>query len=387
MDIARERLYLYLLNCLPQISNRKIVRMYEASGSFEGAYKRELREYIELGLFKSEGACFGFDKRFLREEQLLKQYEGFGKRGIRLVSYMDEDYPLRLRGLPDAPLLLYVRGRLPGAERPAVAVIGSRSCSGYGLYAAEYFSRELARCGADIISGMASGIDAASQRAALHAGFDSFAVLGGGVDRCYPWDSHDIYELMCSGRGGVISEAPPWAESLGWRFVARNRIIAGLCDVIIVAEARRRSGTSITVEHALSYGREVFAVPHRFTDATGEGCNALIRDGAYILNSLEEVLDHLGLDKDSSEQGRGKKDDEPRGEMWEKAKHKTDDKAGMLARFEKIVYSCLDFNERHIEEIAERSGLSLRDTRSAIYGLSIKGLAYSPEASYYRKVE
>ena len=363
-ELERERQYLYLLNCLPQITNRKISQMYEASGSFEQAYERESSEYKALGIFRDK--TFEFEARRSEKERLLYTYEGFLDRGIRLVSFMDEDYPKRLRGLPDAPLLLYVRGSLPKEEGPMASVIGSRSPSGYGLHAAGFISGELSHRGAVIISGMALGIDSCSQRKALKEGYKSFAVLGGGVDKCYPRESRDIYELMCDGQGGVISEFPPWTEPDSWRFVSRNRIIAGLSDAVIVAEARKRSGTSITVDYALSYGREVFAVPHRLCDTFGEGCNALIRDGAHILCDMEELYAVLGLS--GIKKGRKGKEKGPE-----------------LASFEKIVYSWLDFNERHVEEIAELSGLTPRETELALFKLSLKGLAYAPQASYYRK--
>ena len=362
-----ERIYLYLLNNLPGISNKKIAEMYRASGSFSEAYRRDKKDYLELGIFSGKGRSYGYDDRLKKEGRLMAQYEELGKRGIRLCCFWDNDYPRRLRGLPDAPMLLYVRGELPREDRPSAAIIGGRRCSGYGSYAAGLFAEALSDKGVSIISGMAEGIDSAALRACLRRGHKAYAVLGSGVSYCYPAGSFDIYEAMCEGEGGVISESPPGAGPDPWRFVSRNRIIAGLCDALIVAEARKRSGTAITVEHALAYGREVYAVPHRICDALGEGSNGLIKDGAQIITEPEDLL--CRFDIEEADTG---------------ARH---EKSGpSLASSEKIVYSCLDFNQKHLEEVAAVAGLSIPETIRSLQGLEKKGLAASGPAAYYRKV-
>ncbi len=423
VSLEEERKYLYLLNNLCGITNKKINRMYKLAGSFEAAYKADKAFYLERGIFK-EGKDHGFGKRGELEERLLERYEGLRDLGIRLYAIFDEDYPERLRETEDAPLLLYVKGRLPSDEEPTAAIIGGRICSGYGIHAAGHFSAELSEAGVQIVSGMAHGIDAAAHLAALKAGYSSFAVLGGGVNYCYPKENIEIYEMMSGGQGGVISEYPPSAPPEAWRFITRNRIIAGLSDVVIVAEAKVKSGTAITVDYALRFGRDVFSVPHRFDDELGEGCNKLISDGAGILIDKEDVMSVLGEGKKRFYREKsirdmasdGQSPAYPKRRDTETSKSSSDmppkyreikatetesgkgpkplsyreqklkEKISQLASSEKIVYSFLDLNEKHTEELCVLSGLSLSETLKALYSLKAKGLCSSPHASYYRKV-
>ena len=368
-----EKRCLYLLSCLPGMTNNRLMKLYQAAGSFAEAYAMEAEELVSLGGFDSLEKSFDFDGRKEREGRLIEELAGFERKGIRLISFLDGDYPKRLEGLPDAPCLLYVKGRLPSDEIPSAAIIGGRRCSGYGVYAAEHTAGLLSAGGVQIISGMALGIDSAAQRAALAGGHDSFSVLGSGVEVCYPGASRDIYELMAGGRGGVISEFPPYTPPEAWRFVSRNRIIAGLSDAVIVCEARKKSGTAITVEYALTYGRDVFAVPHRITDELGEGCNGLIRDGANILTDMDDLFSALG----SGCEMAGSKAEKIRPEQKNLSN---------LARNEKMVYSRLDFNAKHIDEIMELADMPAGELLKALFGLETKGLARSSQGAYYRKV-
>lgn len=211
---------------------------------------------------------------------------------VRIVKKGDPEYPSRLRELPGMPAVLYVIGRFPDEEAPSVGIIGARKASHYGKRTAEDFGRFLAARGVQIISGMAEGIDSCSQCGALDGNGSSFAVLGQGVDICYPSTSRNLYEMLKT-RGGLISENPPGTKPYSWTFPARNRIIAGLSDILIVVEARSRSGSLITVDFALEQGKTVFAVPGRVGDHLSDGCNQLIYDGAGIACSPEVILEEL----------------------------------------------------------------------------------------------
>ena len=219
-------------------------------------------------------------------EEQLKQ------RGIRFLTMDDAEYPRRLFRIGDPPFGLYCLGRLPSDFRPSVGIVGTRMASPYGQDQARRFGRELASCGVQIISGMARGVDGIAGRGALDAGGESFAVLGCGVDICYPHENLDLYSAL-SERGGVLSEYPPGTQPQARLFPPRNRIISGLSDIVLVIEAKERSGTLITVDRALEYGIDVFALPGRVSDRGSAGCNQLIRQGAGIATCPEDILEYL----------------------------------------------------------------------------------------------
>ena len=211
------------------------------------------------------------------------------KHAIKTVCVDEEGYPEKIRCLEDAPYALFVRGELPDPDKKYVSVIGARKCSDYGRRTAEYFGRELAKAGVSVISGMARGIDGMAQEACIDAGEKSYALLGSGVDVIYPPSNKGLYNKLIEN-GGVISEYPPGRESLPFHFPMRNRLISALCDILLVVEAREKSGTFITVNYALEQGKDVYAVPGRIEDELSRGCNRLITQGAGVAYCVEEVL-------------------------------------------------------------------------------------------------
>ena len=228
-----------------------------------------------------------------RQEKKVKQdYQKLCLKGMRFIPFSDPEYPRRLRAIPDPPNGIYVRGGLPEEEKPAVAVIGARMCSEYGRYAAAQYAAALSGAGVNVISGLARGIDGISQEAALRAGGKTYAVLGCGADICYPVENRKIYDKI-PGQGGILSEFPPGTSPKSIFFPMRNRIISGLSDMVLVVEARKKSGTLITVDMALEQGKEVFVVPGRVTDALSSGCNELIRQGAGVAGSPAVLLEEL----------------------------------------------------------------------------------------------
>ncbi len=213
-------------------------------------------------------------------------------KGVSFVSRIDPEFPEKLKNIPGAPFAIYVKGALPDPAIPCVSIVGARMCSEYGRYMARQFGRGLALAGVQVISGMARGIDGIAQGAAIEAGGKSFGIMGCGVDICYPPENKVIYDALLK-TGGAISEYPPGMEPQARFFPMRNRIISALSDVLLVVEARQKSGTSITVDTALEQGREVLAVPGRVTDRLSDGCNYLISQGAGVAISVEDVLDRL----------------------------------------------------------------------------------------------
>ncbi|HEX7254530.1 MAG TPA: DNA-processing protein DprA [Gaiellaceae bacterium] len=214
------------------------------------------------------------------------------------IARSDARFPPRLKAIFDPPPALYLRGSGDPellAHR-AVAVVGARSCSTYGAQVARMLGRELSAAGLLVVSGLARGIDGEAHRGALESGGPTIGVLGCGIDRDYPAVNASLSRRMEDG-GLVVSEYEAGVEPAPWRFPARNRIIAGLCEAVVVVEARERSGALITADFALEEGREVFAVPGEITSALSAGSNALLKLGATPLTGSEDVLDSLGIER------------------------------------------------------------------------------------------
>jgi len=225
--------------------------------------------------------------RKLREDQARVEAAGVG-----VLVWGDAEYPARLQEIASAPPVLYVRGRMEPGDDAAVAIVGSRRATAYGEAVARELAGELARRGLIIVSGLARGIDAAAHRGALEAGGPTWAVLGSGLDEIYPPEHRGLAEEVTTS-GALLSEFPLGTAPLRLHFPRRNRIISGLSLGVVVVEAGVKSGALITAHHALEQGREVFAVPGRVHAQYSEGSNRLIKAGAKLVESWEDVLVEL----------------------------------------------------------------------------------------------
>jgi DNA processing protein len=216
---------------------------------------------------------------------------------FRRLRRRDTEFPRLLAAIHDPPSQLFLRGGGDVADlsRPAVAVVGARACSAYGRSVARALARDLGAAGLVVVSGLARGIDGEAHRGALDADGVTVAVLGCGIERDYPAAHAELARRVCE-RGLVVSEYEAGVEPAPWRFPARNRIIAGLCQATIVVEARKRSGALITADFALEEGREVLAVPGEITSALSDGTNALVRLGATPVTRAEDVLELFDLE-------------------------------------------------------------------------------------------
>lgn len=210
----------------------------------------------------------------------------------RLTRPGDDDYPAGLLDLEDPPTL-YVIGETTTA--PAVAVVGTRRCTGYGVTLAEAFGAALSRAGWTTVSGLARGIDAAAHRGTLQAGGEAVAVLGSGIDVIYPAENERLYRRIAGSAGAVMSEYPPGTRPDRWRFPARNRIIAAVSSAVVVVEAGEKGGALITARLAAELGRPVFVVPGDVDRPASIGCNRLIRDGAHPVLGVDDLIAELGL--------------------------------------------------------------------------------------------
>lgn len=213
--------------------------------------------------------------------------------GVRVLTQADEEYPRSLRETHDPPGVLFVRGELVPQDQLAVAMVGARHATRYGLAQAERFATGLAAAGVTVVSGLARGIDGAAHRATLATGGRTIAVLASGVQNIYPPEHGDLAEQIASS-GAVISEAPPRMPPIAGAFPQRNRIISGLSLGVLVIEAANRSGALITAHHAGEQGRDVFALPGPADSRQSAGCHALIRDGALLVTSVDQLLEELG---------------------------------------------------------------------------------------------
>lgn len=213
--------------------------------------------------------------------------------GIRVLIESDAQYPERLRHIPDPPGALFMTGDLQSADVLAVAIVGTRHATHYGLQTAERLACGLAQAGYTIVSGLARGVDAAAHRGALAARGRTLAVLGSGILNLYP-PEHDELARQVQAHGAVLSEAPPRMPAQGGMFPQRNRVITGLSLGTIVVEAAERSGALVSAVHAMEQGREVFAVPGRVDSRMSRGCHQLLRDGATLVESVDDVLEQLG---------------------------------------------------------------------------------------------
>ena len=282
--------YAYWLCNIAGVGHKTINHLIKNIGSPETIYN--LSEPELLTFLTEQQKSRGLAERIMQFKQnrdIHKEYQMLSKKNIHFTCIGHTDYPVRLANIPDAPYGLYYRGRLPEQDKPSAAIIGARSCSEYGRHMAEYFGRELALAGVQIISGMARGIDGIGQKEALFSGGYSLGVLGCGVDICYPDENKELYNTLCS-QGGICSEYPPGTLPKNTLFPPRNRIISALSDIVLVIEAKHRSGTLITVDMALEQGKEVYALPGRITDALSEGCNRLIQQGAGIAVSPQDMI-------------------------------------------------------------------------------------------------
>ncbi len=361
-----DRKYEYWFAGIKNLSSRKKYMLREHMKSARAVYYIEETKINKLPFLNDR------EKKILIESKQDKNiedaYKKLEEKEIRFIPWFSPEYPERLLELPDFPYALYVKGSLPSPEGKKAAIVGARKCTPYGEKYALEFGCELARAGVEIISGLARGIDGMGQRGALTGRGKTFAVLGCGVDICYPREHIGLYMDILEQGGGIISELVPGTPPLAQNFPARNRIISGLADAVLVIEARERSGSLITVDQALEQGRDVFALPGPVNSPLSAGCNLLIRQGAGLLLTPEMLLEEWNLSCP----------DAARKELKNKKK---------LESQEKLVYSRIGLYPKNVDQLAEETEMEVRELMAQLVSLELKGYIREISKNYYITIQ
>ncbi len=299
---------------------------------------------------------------------------------IRKFTPDDPDYPANLRNIYDPPKTLYVKGGFDERDRIAVAVVGSRRASPYGIEMAGKFAYELALRGITVVSGMAIGVDSAAHRGALKAKGRTIAVMGSGHGNIYPPQNIELYAEISSS-GAVITEYEENVAPLAYNFPRRNRIISGLSLGVVVVEAARNSGALITANFAAEQGRTVFAVPGKASSHTSAGTNELIKDGAALVQCAEDVIEELSI-KEVSPSGGGMKDGLD-GKITRMTKAYI---YNSLTEDERKVYKAITDEPVYIDDILGSSGIDAGKVSKALLALELKDLIKEmPGKQFIRK--
>ncbi len=355
----RERLILF--NLIPDVGSTRLRRLLDAFETLERvctASVQALQQVEGIGPVIAQHIAAGCrDERRLSAELVRAQAHG-----VTILTLEDEDYPRSLRTIYDPPLALYIKGTLARTDDVAVAIVGARHASVYGVQSAERLAYELALRGVTIISGLARGIDGASHRGALNAGGRTIAVLGNGLATMYP-PEHAELAAHVTQHGAVVSEYPMDTAPLPHNFPRRNRLISGLSLGVVVVEAAQRSGALITADSALEQGREVFAVPGPMTAVTSQGTHGLLKQGATLVTSVEDILEALRLTPQVTVTSAS-----PPAQT-------TMSSEVSLAELERRVFACVAADQpTYVDAVASRSGLAMPDVSSALLQLELKRL-------------
>ncbi len=287
-DAIRDHLALALVPGLGPKLTAALLERFGSAQAARHASASELAEIPHIGDKTATGLAAA-----LRTVDIEPELRLMAKHGTGVLALGLPGYPAPLAKVPAPPPLLYVRGEWLDTDANAVGIVGSRSCTQYGMKIAAQLARELARAGYTIISGLARGIDGAAHRATLEVGGRTVAALAGGLSKIYPPEHAELADQIAAGRGCLITETPMGMDPQPGMFPARNRIISGLSRAVIVVEANARSGALITARHAAEQGREVYAVPGRVDDSASAGCLELIRGGARLVRSADDVIEDL----------------------------------------------------------------------------------------------
>lgn len=355
MDLSELKSWLALFT-VPQVGPVRYMSLVRHFGSPQkvlDAAKDELAELPDIGPITATNI-----KNGVIWEDVEKQTQLIQKSGAKLLTFKDQDYPQNLLSIYDPPPFLFVKGEITKEDQNAVAIVGCRSASTYGKRITENIARELASKGITIVSGMARGIDSIAHTSALKEKGRTLAVFGSGVDVIYPSENKKLADKIMSC-GALISEFPMGTTPDAPNFPRRNRLISGLSLGVVVVEAGAKSGALLTANCALEQNREVFAIPGNLGAKTSEGTNRLIKQGAKLVTSVEDILEELKVTIRGIESSSEVTSQEDLSNLSEK---------------EKSVYELISEEPSHIDKIAPQASVSVSDALSLLLSLELKGM-------------
>lgn len=369
------------LQGIGKVKRRNLMELFQSAKAVCEAKREELEKVPGLGKF---------DVAMLTQEEAKERtkenYQNMRQKGIRFLVRGEADYPEKLNYIYDSPDVLYVRGKLPDKEKKAVAIVGARNCTSYGIEMARWFGKELAKAGLEVISGLARGIDSAAHFGAVDGYKEilsvypqgggeridkgilneigrTYGVLGCGIDKCYPIENLELFMEM-QEQGGIISEYGMGVQPRAGNFPLRNRIISGLCDGVLIIEAKEKSGSLITAQLGLEQGKDIFAVPGRSSDILSKGCNRLIKQGAFLADTPEDILEFYEIEMKK---------------IWKESKK---NEKFLDLKWE-MVYSGLSLKPKHIQIIMEETGMALAEVMEVLLSLEVRGYVKKVDRNYY----
>lgn len=353
--MAEDIFYWLALSLIPGVGSILIKRLLDRFKTPEAVFRASLKELVRIEGLGEKVA--GEIRKGPSEKAVKGELSLLEKTGGKVVTLKDGDYPTRLKDIYDPPALLYLRGELRIEDELAVAIVGSRKTSAYGREVTEKIGEDLARHGVTVVSGMARGIDSVAHKGALQGGGRTIAVLGCGVDVIYPPENRNLFYQIIE-RGAILSEFPMGSPPEGGHFPRRNRIISGLSIGVVIVQASAESGSLITAGFALEQGREVFAVPGNVGAEGSRGTNQLIKEGAKLVESSEDILEEIL----------------PQWRREGATAQKGDPAVLSLTEPEKTLYGLLGETPSHIDAIIRESRLDPGRVSSLLLNLELKGL-------------
>jgi DNA processing protein len=342
-----------MLSRIENLRPQKKLELVMTLGNASKVYEADAGMLMRAGFSKQQYDHFHGDEIRTEVNRIL---ETCGKKRIDILTISDEEYPEMLKYISDPPLVLYVRGYIPKSN--SIAIVGSRKASGYGIETANKMAFNLALADINIVSGMARGIDTAAHAGALEADGETVAVLGCGVDVAYPPENRSLMERI-SDSGAVISEFPPGTPPSPMNFPGRNRIISGMSIGTLIVEAGMKSGSLITANYALEQGRDVFAIPGNINNYNSMGTNRLIKDGAKIVLSVDDILDELSFGSSP---------------LVKKSRKRKKNRTANLGVKEKKIINALKIEDLFDEELSEKTSIQLIELFEILLELELNGL-------------
>jgi DNA processing protein len=354
---------LVALNLIPQIGSVRLNELLKYFQEPQAIFKASLQDLVPLLGERLGEAVVSFNPKPLENDLALAK-----KSGVKIITCFDQDYPLLLKEIPGAPIVLYILGNMIGLDNLAIGIVGSRRASLYGLSNAEKFASQLSIQGITIVSGMARGVDTYAHRGALKVKGRTIAVMGSGFSHIYPPENTDLAKEV-SLSGAVISEFPMDTKPLAQNFPRRNRLISGLSLGILITEAAKNSGALITADFALEQGKEVFALPGRLDSPGSAGANTLLKQGAKLVTCCEDILEELDL----------------AGPEIKKIEHSEARQEIICDKDESMLYECISQKAIGIDDLVQKSSMASSQVLSLILKLQFKKLIKELPGKQFRR--